>query len=98
MRPAISDSLISGQPLYLLYSNSYFVAVAGAVAFAVALATQATGSVRLQVTGNPPTTSELGFFGAQPSRPGGRLAAAMPCSSCRRERAYRVMQWSSGLA
>src|SRR6476646_10725478 len=46
MRPAISDSLISGQPLYLLYSNC-----------PPARATQATGSVRLQVTGSPPTTN-----------------------------------------
>src|SRR5688500_16692574 len=48
MRPAISDSLISGQPLYLLYSNAGLPACA--------LAAAATGSVRLQVTGRPPTS------------------------------------------
>jgi len=44
MRPAMSDSFTSGQPLYLLYSNC------------PARAAQATGKVRLQVTGKPPTT------------------------------------------
>ncbi len=60
----MSDSLISGQPLYLLYSNSYFGVPAGAAPFWAALATQATGRVRLQVTGNPPTTSAFGSFSA----------------------------------
>ncbi len=52
----MSDSLISGQPLYLLYSNRNAFAAVPAL-MAASLATQATGSVRLQVTGNPPTTS-----------------------------------------
>src|SRR6516162_2075003 len=60
MRPAISDSLISGQPLYLLYSNSNCGAPFFSPAFAAALATQATGSVRLHVTGKPPTSNGLG--------------------------------------
>src|SRR5438046_1264256 len=42
MRPAISDSFTSGQPLYLLYSNCPD-------------ATHATGSGRCHVTGNAPT-------------------------------------------
>src|SRR5471032_386864 len=53
MRPVISDSLISGQPLYLLYSKPCGSAP-GWPALA-ALAMQATGKVRLQVTGRPPT-------------------------------------------
>ena len=59
MRPAISDSLISGQPLYLLYSNSNCGAPLLSARFAAALATQATGSVRLHVTGRPPTSKGL---------------------------------------
>src|SRR6516164_10489202 len=60
IRPAISDSLISGQPLYLLYSNSNCGAPFLSAVFAAALATQATGSVRLHVTGKPPTSNGLG--------------------------------------
>ena len=41
-------------------------------------ATQATGNVRLHVTGRPPTTSEFAFFCAQPNMPSGRVAAARP--------------------
>src|SRR5262245_9804015 len=52
----MSDSLISGQPLYLLYSNCQR-GPAPPACFAAALAAQATGRVRLQVTGSPPTTS-----------------------------------------
>src|ERR1700730_5289510 len=84
MRPLMSDSLISGQPLYLLYSYSYLVAVAGAVPLTVVLPTQATGNVRLHVTGNPPTTRELGFFAAHPIMLSGTVAAR-PCNTCRRE-------------
>ena len=56
MRSAISDSLISGHPEYLLYSkrNAFFAVPA---LIAASLPTQATGNVRLQVTGRPPTTS-----------------------------------------
>src|SRR5262245_56782834 len=61
MRPAISDSLISGQTLYLLYSNANCGAPALAVPFVVARATHATGNVKLHVTGNPPTTRALGL-------------------------------------
>src|SRR5262245_31869129 len=49
------DSLISGQPLYLLYSKSAPSVLPASRA--ATLAVQATGSVRLQVTGRPPTTS-----------------------------------------
>ena len=66
--------MISGQPLYLLFSYSYLVAVAGAVPLTVALPTQATGNVRLHVTGNPPTTRELGFLAAHPSMLKGTVA------------------------
>ena len=54
IRPAIRDSLISGQPLYLLnwYSNRGLPPAAARLL--AALATHATGSVRLHVTGKPP--------------------------------------------
>src|SRR6185369_15589677 len=90
MRPLMSDSLISGQPLYLLYSYSYLGAVAGAVPLAVALPTQATGNVRLQVTGSPPTINELDFWAAHPSMLKGTVAAR-PCNTCRRETTWRFM-------
>src|SRR5262249_23346009 len=48
----MSDSLISGQPLYRLYSKFARVKVLSRLR-----ATQAMGSVRLQVTGNPATVS-----------------------------------------
>src|SRR5206468_7910312 len=48
----MSDSLTSGQPLYRLYSKFARVEVLSRLR-----ATQAMGSVRLQVTGNPATTS-----------------------------------------
>src|SRR5688572_1881050 len=67
MRPAISDSLISGQPLYLLYSKAGLPPAA--------LATAATGSVRLQVTGKPPTSSGLSAAAARPARTGKAAAA-----------------------
>jgi hypothetical protein len=51
MRPVISDSLISGQPLNLLYWYSNRGSPAAADAFFAARAVTATGSVRLQVTG-----------------------------------------------
>ena len=50
--PEMSDSLISGEPLYRLYSK-----FAPAEALSRLRATQAMGSVRLQVTGNPATVS-----------------------------------------
>src|SRR4051812_14202990 len=91
MRPAMSDSLISGQPLYLLYSYSQRGAVpADAGPLRVARATQATGSVRLQVTGKPPTTNALVLLDAHPNTPSGRLAAR-PCKTWRRERIKELM-------
>src|SRR5690348_8060783 len=54
--PDISDSFTSGQPLYLLYSKVNWDAPLLPARFAAALAAQATGSVRLQVTARPPTT------------------------------------------
>src|SRR5712691_8551760 len=48
----MSDSLTSGQPLYRLYSKFARVEVVSRLR-----ATQAMGSVRLQVTGNPATVS-----------------------------------------
>src|SRR6202011_1580035 len=56
MRPAIKDSLTSGHPLYLLYWNSKRGWPTGRALLLRAFETHATGSVRLQVTGNPPTT------------------------------------------
>src|SRR5215207_11287871 len=91
MRPAISDSLISGQPLYLLYSNANFGAPAVAVPLLVARATHATGNVRLQVTGNPPTTRAFGLCCVQALWPSGRAAAISPWSTARRERMYWLM-------
>src|SRR5690348_13139045 len=84
IRPDIRDSLISGQPLYLLYWYSYLSEVGGAFAFAADLAVTATGNVRLQVTGKPPITNEFGFRAAHPRKPQGRVAAN-PCNTCRRE-------------
>ena len=57
MRPAIKDSLISGQPLYLLNSYSKRGPPFLSALLLVWRATQATGSGRLQVTGRPPTCS-----------------------------------------
>src|SRR5687768_16854398 len=71
MRPAMSDSLISGQPLYLPYSKR--------PAFAPgcdARATHATGSVRLQLTGRPPTTRGPRAADAGATAPNGNAAAA----------------------
>src|SRR5471032_1672689 len=93
MRPVIRDSLISGQPLYLLYSNSIWGPSALLALFSVALATQATGSVRLQVTGRPPTW--IGSDDARAIRgsdarsaPAAPVSAppAAPRSSCLRSR------------
>src|SRR5688572_5051305 len=85
MRFDISDSLISGQPLYLLYSNSKSLPAIPALMLAD-FAMQATGNVRLQVTGRPPTISGARFAllsPAQPYRPSGNAAAIAPCSSRR---------------
>jgi hypothetical protein len=87
--------LISGQPLYLLYSNSKsFVAVPALML--AAFAVQATGSVRLQVTGNPPTANgrRPPLSGAQPYRLNGNAAAIAPCSSCRRPRRIELKRES----
>ena len=95
MRPAISDSLISGQPLYLLNSNANFGAPGLAVPLLVARATHATGNVKLHVTGNPPTTRAFGLVCVQALWPSGRAAAISPWSKARRfiERAaYRHLR------
>src|ERR1700688_490542 len=92
MRPAIKDSLTSGQPLYLLYWNSKRGWPAGRAPLLRAFETHATGSVRLQVTGSPPTTnvSPLVFppdpF-PQDSVLRGKAAAISPCNTCLRFKA-----------
>src|SRR5689334_14372062 len=87
MRPAINDSLISGQPLYLLYSKRNLL-VAVPASMARFFPTQATGRVRLHVTGNPPTTSGsspgLLSLDEQPASAQGRAEAKADCRSCRR--------------
>ena len=84
MRPAISDSLISGQPLYLLYPNANCERRPCRRVFAAALATQATGSVRLQVTGRPPTTNGLAVAAEAGSGMAESAAANPPRSAWRR--------------
>src|SRR6202163_3045295 len=82
MLPAISDSLISGQPLYLLNSYSKRGLPVLSAALLAAFATQATGRVRLQVTGRPPTTSECCcLLFVQDNGPIGRVAASAPWST-----------------
>src|SRR6187455_13021 len=90
MRPAISDSLISGQPLYLLYSNSNCGAPLLSAALAAALATQATGSVRLHVTGRPPTSKGLAAAAQTRGASAGSAAASAPANTCRRSTRPRV--------
>src|SRR3954451_382123 len=84
MLPAIRDSLTSGQPLYLLNSNANCGAPLLPARFAAALATQATGSVRLHVTARPPTTKGLAAAAEAGSARTGSAAASAPCSNCRR--------------
>src|SRR6185312_815690 len=91
------DSLISGQPLYLLYSYSNLGVPAGALRLAALLPTHAMGRVRLQVTGSPPTTRVSDFRPAHPSMPSGRAAAASPCSTCLRDWNSARMTLSRGL-
>src|SRR5690242_20201047 len=80
IRPVINDSLSSGQPLYLLNSNS---GLAFATPASAAVPAQATGSVRLHVTGRPPTCN--GFTVCAWSRvPSEAIAAAAPNTSRRR--------------
>src|SRR5580704_8597492 len=98
MRPAIKDSLTSGQPLYLLYWNSKRGCPAGRAALLRALETHATGSVRLQVTGNPPTTNGLPLavpFDPLPQESviNGKAAAISPCTTCRRLKACSSTVW-----
>src|SRR5579871_3627358 len=85
MRPAIRDSLISGQPLNLLYSNWKRGAPAPRARLVASLLTHATGRVRLQVTASPPTASELGLVPAQPAPSSGTPSAARPCMTRRRD-------------
>src|SRR6186713_2941116 len=88
MRPAISDSLISGQPLYLLYWKRNSLLARPAL-MAASLPVQATGKVRLQVTGRPPTTRGSACWAAfppseHPNRPIGKAAAPADCRIWRR--------------
>jgi hypothetical protein len=73
--------LISGQPLYLLYSNWNGARPLLSAALLVARATHATGKVRLQVTGRPPTTSG---FSAPRAMDGQAAASAAAVTSRRR--------------
>jgi hypothetical protein len=93
-RPDISDSLSSGQPLYLLNSKS------GAVSHLrpVAIAEHATGSVRLHVTGSPPTSSGFAALCANESVPAEIKAAPVPSSNCLRRRKWAVGAWLSLIA
>src|SRR6516164_10722983 len=84
MLPAISDSLTSGQPLYLLNSNANCGAPLLSARLAAALAAQATGSVRLHVTARPPTIKGLAAAAEAGSAMAGSAAASAPRSSCRR--------------
>src|SRR6185369_10450630 len=89
-RPDMRDSFISGQPLYLLNSK------AGAPTLAplpsVAEAAQATGRVRLQVTGKPPTCKTLFEPCARARVPTESNAAAPPSSNCRRCRKWGIVR------
>src|SRR5258708_272663 len=93
MRPAIKDSLTSGQPLYLLYLYSKRGWPTPSAPLLRALETHATGSVRLQVTGSPPTTNgsplsiPLEPF-PQESALKGKAAANSPCTTCLRFKAF----------
>src|SRR5688500_14397655 len=100
MRFDIKDSLISGQPLYLLYSNRKSLPAVPAFIEA-SFPTQATGSVRLQVTGSPPTISGARFASlsaAHPSRLSGSDAAIAASNSCRRPKvcALTWIAWADG--
>ncbi len=88
----MSDSLISGQPLYLLYSKRKALDAVPALMLA-SLPTQATGRVRLQVTGSPPTMSGSlpSLFGGargDPERQRGRQGALQQLSSSEDVRAH----------
>ena len=84
MRPAISDSLTSGHPLYLLNSNENCKAPLWSAVFAAVLATQATGRVRLQVTGRAPTIRGLAAAAEAGSAVPASAAASVPRSTWRR--------------
>src|SRR5690348_16358637 len=93
MRPAMSDSLISGQPLNLLYVNAKSLPAWPALMLAY-LPTHATGSVRLQVTGRPPTTSGSRFADLSPAHApsaSGTADASAPLSTCRRSNVNEPM-------
>src|SRR5690348_13481291 len=90
MRPAMSDSLTSGQPLYLLYSNC--IAPASAPR-----ATQAIGNVRLHVTASPPTTSGARAACAESEKPNGNAAAAAPSSSDLRRWNFALSSYPGGM-
>src|SRR5580704_1094147 len=92
MRPAINDSLTSGQPLYLLYLYSKRGSPIPSAALLRDFETHATGRVRLHVTGSPPTTNgsplpiPLDPF-PHDSAPRGKADAASPCNTCLRFKA-----------
>src|SRR6185295_7962534 len=93
MRPAISDSLISGQPLNLLYVNAKSFDAIPALRLA-SLAVQATGNVRLQVTGRPPTTSGSRWADLSPAQApsaSGTADASAPLRTCRRSKKVALM-------
>src|ERR1700722_141075 len=83
MRPVISDSLISGQPLNLLYSY-WKPGVPAAALLAFSRATQATGRVRLHVTGSPPTCRTPCLRSEHEDRPNGSAVAKTACKNCLR--------------
>ena len=90
MRPDISDSFSSGKPLYLLYSKpSGFAGLVApfVAAISASFAAHATGRVRLQVTGKPPTTSDALFFSEEhAANADGNAIADASFNSCRRVR------------
>src|SRR6187551_744231 len=100
MRPAISDSLISGQPLYLLYSKRNALPAVPAL-IAASLPMHATGSVRLQVTGKPPTTRGSAACvpfppPEQPYRLSGSAAAPADCRIWRRVNMVELTMGAAG--
>src|SRR5450631_4253944 len=82
-----------------MYSYSNLGPAPEIASLAAALATQAIGSVRLQVTGKPPTRSVLCRESAlQDSRLAGKAVAMTPCRTCLRSRKCAVDVFSEVLA
>lgn len=84
LRPA--PTTMEWQPLYLLYSKANCGFPLLSALLAVAFATQATGSVRLQVTGKPPTTSGLLLAATAGKATADRAVAKAPPSNCLRSK------------